>query len=118
LWLLCLLILLAAFAGDQLAYATGRTAGPALFNKPDSRLFRRAYIDRTYAYFDKYGGRTIIIARFVPFVRTYAPVAAGIGRMPYRHFVSFNLMGALLWGVGVTLLGNIPLVRSDPSSRS
>ena len=71
----------------------------------------------TNKYFEKYGGRTIIIARFVPFVRTYAPVAAGVGRMSYRHFVSFNVIGALLWGVGVTLLGyalgNVPFVKNN-----
>lgn len=114
-WVLCTALFLAAFLGDQTAYLIGRTTGPRLFARPDSRFFKQAYIDQTYAYFDKYGGRTIIIARFVPFVRTYAPVAAGVGRMNYRHFVSYNLMGALLWGVGVTvlgyLLGNVTFVR-------
>jgi membrane-associated protein len=105
LWLLCLLIFVAAFVGDQVAYFIGHKAGPKIFNRPDSRFFKQAYIDQTYAYFDKYGGRTIIVARFVPFVRTYAPVAAGIGRMRYRTFVSYNVIGALLWGVGVTVLG-------------
>jgi membrane-associated protein len=105
LWLLCLMLFLAAFLGDQTAYLIGKKAGPKIFSKPDSRFFKQQYIDQTYAYFDKYGGRTIIIARFVPFVRTYAPVAAGVGRMRYRHFVSFNVVGALLWGVGVTVLG-------------
>lgn len=102
---LCLLLFLAAFLGDQLAYAIGRRLGPKVFSRPDSRFFKQKYIDQTYAYFDRYGGRTIIVARFVPFVRTYAPVAAGVGRMSYRHFVSYNVVGALLWGVGVTLLG-------------
>jgi membrane-associated protein len=105
LWLLCTLLFLAAFAGDQVAYYIGHRAGPKIFNRPDSRFFKRSHIEQTNAFFDKYGGRTIILARFVPFVRTYAPVAAGIGRMPYRHFVSFNVVGALLWGVGVTMLG-------------
>lgn len=104
-WVLCLMLFVAAFAGDQVAYAIGRKLGPKVFNRPDSRFFKQKYIDQTYAYFDRYGGRTIIVARFVPFVRTYAPVAAGVGRMSYRHFVSFNVIGALLWGVGVTLLG-------------
>lgn len=104
-WVLCAMLFAAAFAGDQVSYLIGRTLGPKIFNRPDSRFFKQKYIDQTYAYFDKYGGRTIIIARFVPFVRTYAPVAAGVGRMSYRHFVSFNVVGALLWGVGVTLLG-------------
>ena len=104
-WVLCLMLFVAAFAGDQVAYAIGRTLGPKVFSRPDSRFFKQKYIDQTYAYFDRYGGRTIIVARFVPFVRTYAPVAAGVGRMSYRHFVSYNVIGALLWGVGVTLLG-------------
>ncbi|MBO0920152.1 VTT domain-containing protein [Cellulomonas sp. zg-ZUI222] len=104
-WVLCLLLFLAAFTGDQVAYVIGRKLGPKVFNRPDSRFFKQKYIDQTYAYFDKYGGRTIIVARFVPFVRTYAPVAAGVGKMHYRHFVSYNVIGALLWGVGVTLLG-------------
>lgn len=105
LWLLCLLLFLAAFAGDQVAYLIGNKAGPKIFNKPDSRFFKQSYIDQTNAFFDKYGGRAIILARFAPFVRTYAPVAAGVGKMPYRHFVSFNVIGALLWGVGITVLG-------------
>lgn len=117
LWLACLLIFLAAFLGDQTAFLIGRKLGPKVFNKPDSRFFKQAYIDQTYAYFDKYGGRTIIVARFVPIVRTYAPVAAGVGNMRYRHFVSYNVVGALLWGVGVTLLGyalgNVGFVKDN-----
>ncbi len=117
LWLMCLSIFLAAFIGDQVAFAIGRKAGPRIFNRPDSRFFKQQYIDQTYAYFDKYGGRTIIVARFIPFVRTYAPVAAGVGNMRYRHFVSYNVIGALLWGVGVTvlgyLLGNVTFVKEN-----
>lgn len=105
LWLLCLMIFAAAFLGDQVGYLIGRKAGPRIFNRPDSRFFKQAYVDQTYAYFDRYGGRTIIVARFVPFVRTFAPVAAGVGKMHYGHFVKFNVVGALLWGVGVTVLG-------------
>lgn len=104
-WLLCLLIFLAAFAGNQTGYLIGKTAGPKVFNRPDSRLFKQEFVDKTYAYFDKYGGRTIIVAQFVPIVRTFAPVAAGVGRMRYRTFISYNVIGALLWGVGVTTLG-------------
>ncbi len=117
LWVLCLALFAAAFLGDQNAYLIGRKAGPRLFNRPDSRFFRQQYIDQTYAYFDRYGGRTIILARFVPFVRTYAPVAAGVGKMSYRHFVSFNVIGAFAWGVGVTglgyLLGNVTFIKDN-----
>lgn len=116
-WLLCTLLFVAAFVGDQVAYMIGAKAGPRIFNRPDSRFFKQSYIDMTNAYFEKYGGRTIIVARFIPFVRTYAPVAAGVGKMSYRHFVSYNVIGALLWGVGVTLLGyalgNVPFVRQN-----
>ena len=105
LWLLCLLIFVAAFAGDQVGYLIGRSAGPKVFSRPDSRLFKQEYVDKTYSYFDRYGGRTIILARFVPIVRTFAPVAAGVGKMRYRTFIAYNAVGALLWGVGVTVLG-------------
>ncbi|HEY0215985.1 MAG TPA: VTT domain-containing protein [Cellulomonas sp.] len=117
LWLLCALIFAAAFLGDQLAYFFGVTSGRRLFARPDSRIFKQKYIDQTYAYFDRYGGRTIIVARFVPIVRTYAPVAAGVGKMSYKHFVSFNVIGAAAWGVGITLLGyalgNITFVKDN-----
>ncbi|WP_220458091.1 MULTISPECIES: VTT domain-containing protein [unclassified Actinotalea] len=116
-WLLCLALFLAAFLGDQVGFMIGRKAGPKIFNKPDSRFFKQQYIDQTYKYFDRYGGRTIIVARFVPFVRTYAPVAAGVGNMRYRHFVSYNVIGAFLWGVGVTvlgyLLGNVEFIKEN-----
>lgn len=116
-WLLCTMLFLAAFVGDQLAYLIGSRMGPRIFNRPDSRFFKQSYIDMTNAYFEKYGGRTIIVARFVPFVRTYAPVAAGVGKMSYKHFVSFNVIGALLWAVGVTLLGyalgNVTFIKEN-----
>ncbi|WP_291379753.1 VTT domain-containing protein [Demequina sp.] len=105
LWLACLALFGAALAGDQIGYAIGRRAGPAIFRRPDSRFFKQQYIDQTHAFFERYGGRAIILARFVPFVRTYIPVAAGIGKMDYKHFLRYNAVGALLWGVGVTLLG-------------
>jgi membrane-associated protein len=105
LWLVLLTVPLAAFAGDQVGYSIGRTAGPRIFNRPDSRFFQQEYVDKSYAYFERYGARTIVLARFVPIVRTFAPVVAGVSRMRYRTFVTYNVVGALLWGVGVTLLG-------------
>ncbi|WP_228373189.1 DedA family protein [Demequina silvatica] len=117
LWLTCLVLFLAAFAGDQLGYAIGRKAGPAIFRRPDSRWFKQEHITRTHAFFDRYGGRALVLGRFVPFVRTYIPVAAGIGRMPYRHFVTYNAIGAFAWGVCITVLGyflgNIAIIRDN-----
>lgn len=104
-WAVAGIIGLAAFGGPQSGYWIGRISGPKIFNRPDSRFFKQAYITRTHEFFERYGGRAIVMAQFVPIVRTYIPVAAGVGRMPYRRFIKFNLMGALLWGVGVTLLG-------------
>ncbi len=95
----------AAFVGDQIGYAIGRKAGPHVFNRPDSRLFKQEYVERTQHFYDTYGGRTVVLARFVPIVRTFAPVMAGVGTMRYRTFVTYNLVGAVGWGVGVTLLG-------------
>jgi membrane-associated protein len=104
-WLLLLTIPLAAIAGDQVGYAIGRKGGPAVFNRPESRFFRQEYVDRAELFFAEHGPRTIVLARFVPIVRTLAPVMAGAARMPYRTFVLFNVVGGVLWGVGVTLLG-------------
>lgn len=104
-WILVALIPLAAIAGDQVGYLIGNKAGPAVFRRPDSRFFRQEHIERSRAFFDRYGGRTIIVARFVPIVRTVAPVMAGAAGMRYRTFVAFNVIGGVLWGVGVTLLG-------------
>ncbi|KQS98898.1 VTT domain-containing protein [Cellulomonas sp. Leaf395] len=116
-WALCLILIATAYAGTQTGYLIGRTLGPRVFSKPDSRFFKQRYIDQTYAYFDKYGGRTLIVAQFIPFVRTYASVAAGVGRMPYRHFALFNAIGVVLWAGGVTLLGyllgNITFIKEN-----
>ena len=115
--LLCAILFAAAFLGDQTAFMIGRFMGSKLFNRPDSKIFKRKYIDKTMEYFDKYGGRTIVIARFVPFVRTYAAATAGIGRMKYGHFVAFNAIGGALWACGITVLGyalgTIPFVRDN-----
>ncbi len=105
LWLVLLTVPLAAIAGDQVGYLIGRKAGPRIFNRPDSRFFQQEYVDKGYAFFEKYGARTIVIARFVPIVRTFAPVIAGVSRMDYRVFVTYNVIGGVLWGAGVTLLG-------------
>jgi membrane-associated protein len=105
LWVLLVTIPLAAIAGDQVGYAIGRKAGPAVFRRPDSRFFREEYVERSREFFDRYGARTIVIARFVPIVRTLAPVMAGVSRMNYRTFVFFNVIGGIAWGVSVTTLG-------------
>lgn len=105
LWLALVLVPVAAIVGDQVGYLIGRRAGPAVFSRPDSRLFKQEYVDKAYAFFDRYGGRTIVLARFVPIVRTFAPVVAGVGRMRYRTFVAYNVLGGVLWGAGVTALG-------------
>ena len=104
-WAVASLIGVAAFVGPQSGYWIGRLSGPKIFRRPDSRFFKQAYVDRTHAFFERYGGRAIVMAQFVPFVRTYIPVAAGVGKMPYGRFIKFNVIGALVWGVGVTMLG-------------
>jgi membrane-associated protein len=115
--LLVALLSLAAVIGDSLNYAVGRWVGPRVFRYEDSWLFKKAYVERTHRYFERFGGRTIIIARFVPIVRTYAPFVAGIGAMDYRRFLLFNVTGALLWVGLITyagyLFGNVPLVRNN-----
>ncbi|WP_084622428.1 VTT domain-containing protein [Demequina oxidasica] len=104
-WVAALTMGVAAFVGDQIGFGIGHYAGPRIFNRPNSRLFKQEYADQTEKFFDKYGPRAIILARFVPFVRTYVPVAAGVGRMHWGHFARYNAIGAVVWGVGVTLLG-------------
>lgn len=99
------LCFVAAVVGDQVGYVIGSRAGPALFKRPDSRLFRQSHVDKARAYFERYGPKTVVMARFIPVVRTFAPVMAGVGQMRYRVFVLFNVLGGLLWAVGVTVLG-------------
>jgi membrane-associated protein len=98
---------LAAVAGDQVGYQFGARVGPALFRRPDSRLFKREYVDRAQSYFDQYGSRTIVLARFVPIVRTFAPVVAGVGSMRWRTFAAYNLVGGVVWAAGVSLAGYV-----------
>jgi membrane-associated protein len=96
---------IAAILGPQSGYWIGRLAGPKIFARRDGRIFKKANVNKTHAFFEKYGGRAIVLGQFVPFVRTYIPVAAGVGKMPYRHFAMFNVVAAMTWGVGVPLLG-------------
>ena len=97
----------AAVAGDQVGYAFGNRVGPALFRRPDSRFFKQAHVEKAQAFFDRHGSKTIVLARFVPVARTFVPIVAGVGSMSYRTFVTFNVVGGLLWAVGVTLIGYI-----------
>ncbi|MDQ1293956.1 MAG: rane-associated protein [Actinomycetota bacterium] len=106
LWLACLALTSAAFLGNVVGYEIGKAAGPAVFNRPDSRLFRKEYVDKTVAFFDRHGPRAIVLARFVPIVRTFITVTAGVGRMDRRRYLVYSGIGALLWATGVTLLGN------------
>lgn len=104
-WLVCLLLTVCAVAGNVVGYYLGYQAGPALFNRPDSRLFKREYVDKTHAFFDKYGARAILLGRFVPIVRTFITAIAGIGRMDPRKYFTYSIVGGVAWATGVTLLG-------------
>ena len=114
---LVLLLICAAVIGDSVNYAIGRYIGPRVFRFEDSRFFKRAYLERTHAFFEMHGGKTIIIARFVPIIRTYAPFVAGIGAMSYRYFLAFNVTGAILWVVLLAyagyFFGNLPVVKDN-----
>jgi membrane-associated protein len=96
---------IAAVVGDQVGYLFGQRVGPALFNRPESRFFKRENVDKAQAFFDKHGPKAIVLARFVPIVRTFTPIVAGVGEMPYRTFVMFNILGGFMWSFGVILLG-------------
>ena len=107
----------AAIIGDQFGYLFGRRVGPSIFRKPNSKIFKQAYVEKSQEFFEAHGPKTIVLARFVPIVRTFAPVLAGVGRMHYRTFVTYNIGGGLLWGVGVPLigyfLGQVEFVRDN-----
>jgi membrane-associated protein len=117
LWLVCLLIVLAAVIGDQVGYMIGKFFGPRLFNRPNSRLFKQENLEKAHEFMEKYGPKAIVLARFVPIVRTFAPIVAGAGRMKYRTFLTYNVIGGIAWGTGVTLagywLGQIELIRTN-----
>ncbi len=95
----------AAVVGDQVGFTIGQQIGPRLFRKPDSRLFKQEYVEHTKAFFEKHGPKTIVLARFVPIVRTFAPVVAGVGEMPRKLFLTYNVVGAAIWAIGITMLG-------------
>ena len=111
------LLLAAAVIGDATNFAIGKYFGEKLFAKPDSRVFKREYLDKTHAFYEKYGGKTIILARFVPIVRTFAPFVAGMGNMHYGRFIRYNIIGALMW-VGLLtyagyFFGELPVVKNN-----
>ena len=99
------LFFLAAVLGDSVGYAFGHKLGPRLFHREDARLFKQKYIQQAQAFYEKHGGKTIILARFVPIVRTFAPIVAGAGKMHYQKFISFNVIGGALWALGITYAG-------------
>jgi membrane-associated protein len=107
----------AAIIGDTVGYWIGRKAGPALFNRPRSRLFNPAHLRRAHDFYEKHGGKTIILARFMPIIRTFAPVVAGMGRMEYHRFISFNVFGGIGWVLSMTVigyyLGHFPWVKKN-----
>lgn len=105
LWLACVALFIAAVAGNLVGYYIGYRAGPAVFARPNSRIFKQEYVEKTAAFFDKHGGRAIVLARFVPIVRTLITFMAGSAKMDPRAFVIYSMVGALLWAVGVTVLG-------------
>jgi membrane-associated protein len=105
LWAVCLLLVGAALLGNVCGYYIGRVAGPAIFDKPRSRLFNPAHVRKTQEFFDKYGNRAIVLGRFVPVVRTFITVMAGVGRMEPKRYLTYSLIGGVAWAAGVTLLG-------------
>lgn len=117
LWLVCVLVTVCAFVGNVCGYWIGAKAGPALFNKPDSKLFKREYVDKTHEFFERYGARAIVLARFVPIVRTFITAIAGVGRMDPRKYFTYSAIGGVLWAAGVTVLGyflgQIPFVHKN-----
>jgi membrane-associated protein len=112
-----LLLICASMLGDWSGYLLGRRAGPAIFNRPDSRFFKQEYLQRTKAFYEKHGGKTIIYAKFVPIIRTFAPFVAGVANMPYLRFLSFDIFGGVGWVFSMTilgyLLGEVAVVRRN-----
>jgi len=117
LWLACLALVVAAFVGNVVGYEIGRASGPAIFRREQSRIFRPEFVEKTVDFFDRYGARAIVLARFVPIVRTFITVTAGVGRMDRRRYLLYSGIGAVLWAAGVTVLGyflgSVPFVRDN-----
>ena len=117
LWLCCLILTVAAIVGNASGYYIGDRAGPKVFHREDSRLFKKEYVDKTHAFFERYGNRAILLARFVPIVRTFITVMAGVGTMGFRRFMVYSAIGGTVWATGVTLLGyalgNVAFVRNN-----
>jgi membrane-associated protein len=115
--LVLILLTIAAIAGDTVNYWIGNYLGPKVFHYEDSRFFKKKHLERTHHFYERHGGKTIIIARFIPIIRTFAPFVAGIGSMTYRKFLSYNVVGGILWIFSLTLagyfFGNIPIVRKN-----
>ena len=114
---ICVVLCVASILGDQCGYFLGRRTGPAIFSRPDSRWFNQEYVTRTQHFYERHGGKTLIYAKFVPVVRAFAPYMAGVGRMSYVRFLSFNIWGGLGWVLSMTLggyaLGNYPFIRRN-----
>jgi membrane-associated protein len=114
---ICALLTFASVLGDQSGYFLGYRTGPRIFSRPDSLVFKQAYVTRTQAFFARHGGKTLIYAKFVPIIRTFAPFMAGVGRMYYPRFFAFNIFGGVGWVLSMTLagyyLGGIPLIRRN-----
>ncbi len=115
-WVVCAAISLAAFLGGEIGYLIGHKAGPRIFERHENGLFSRKNVERTNAFFIRYGGAAVILARFVPVIRTFAPVAAGVGHMNYKKYTLYNLIGAIIWGTGLTMIGfgvgHIPVIAA------
>lgn len=116
-WVVCAVLTICAVIGNVVGYGIGYKVGPALFTRPESRLFRREYVDKTHEFFERYGPRAIVLARFVPIVRTFITAIAGVGRMDPRRYFTYSVIGGIAWATGVTLLGfwlgRIPLVKNN-----
>lgn len=116
-WLVVFVLTVMAVVGNLVGYWIGRAVGPKLFDKPDSKIFKQEYVEKTHEFFEKYGARAIILARFVPIVRTFITAIAGVAKMDFRKYALYSTIGGILWAAGITLagyyLGNFPIVKDN-----